>query len=163
MDESIFDQLTRSFALPSRRAVFSALGAAIVPALFAQDGSDDAHATPKRGKRRQDAAAVRATGKKGKKKGKKKKKKKKGGKGREPVCTEELGSEAACEPLKPLCWLDGASCTSDLPCCGCCDEGGTCQHGDTIQACGGPMGGICDICVDHPQMVCQDRSCCIPT
>src|SRR5687767_5201106 len=41
MDESTFDHLIRSFALPSRRAVFSALGAALVPALFA-DGDEDA-------------------------------------------------------------------------------------------------------------------------
>jgi hypothetical protein len=160
MDDSAFDKLTRSFALPSRRAIFSALGAALFPALF-DDGGEDARAKPKRGRsgnRGHDADAVQASGKKGKKKGKgKKKKKKKGGGGQAPPDEANF--------VRPSCTRDGLGCAAGEglygPCCGCCSEGGTCQPGTTTAACG-LVGASCDICVDRAGMICQNRRCCIP-
>ena len=123
MDDSTFDTLTRSFAVPSRRAVFTALGAALFPVLFAQDGNEDALAKPKRGRRRNhghDADAVQASGK-GKKKGKKKKKKKTGGGGQAPPQDDFSGGTPAC--------LAGT-------CAGCCDAAGNCLAGRDQTACG---------------------------
>jgi hypothetical protein len=136
MDDSTFDQLTRSFALPSRRAVFSALSAALLPALFAQVGEEDALAKAKGGRRRQDAAAVQASGK-GKKKKKKKKKKGKGGGKRDN---------------------DGANVTLQcaLTCLGCC-VGGVCHDGTDNALCGNE-GEPCQDCTTEGKR-CHLQTC----
>ena len=143
MDDSTFDQLTRTFAVPSRRALFSALGAALFPALFAHDG-DDALAKPKRSRgrnHRQDADAVQARGKGNDKKGKRKDNKGKG--------NDKKGKRNDKKKKKKTCFDK---------CNGCCDAAGQCAPGNTNTACG-TAGYPCDNCAEQG-LVCREEQTC---
>jgi hypothetical protein len=173
MDDSTFDNLTRSFAVPSRRAVFAALGAALFPALFAQDGDEDALAEPKHGRRRrQDAVVAQASGK-GKKGGKKKGKGKKGkgktggNKKRNVKCQgANCQKKRTCLGNRESCLLNPGKCCSGLVCCGhsgefvcipaseeCCAKHGVNCDPDDDHCCKGlccTQEGIC-----QPELRCQ--------
>jgi hypothetical protein len=80
------------------------------------------------------------------------------------------GCGGACENLCPpntVCNTDGAACLCTAQSCpnGCCANGlgnpGTCETGNTNQACGRP-GAACQTCTGQEQ--CQSGRCvCIPT
>ena len=77
MDETDFDALTRSFGVPSRRALLAALGTALGAALFG-DAAEETQATRRKrqhAKTRHRAADERVAAERRKKKNKKKKKK----------------------------------------------------------------------------------------
>jgi hypothetical protein len=165
MDESTFDALTRSFAVPSRRAVFSALGAALFPALFDRDEAEDALAKPKRGNRRRDADAVQASGKSKKKgKGKKKKKKKGGGGNASPPDAANVVTCPANDVQRP-CDITGECCPWTRICCGptCCGTGQECIANRCVDRCDegqtrcNGAGQCCDLGAGN---MCAGDDCC---
>ena len=149
MGSSRFDDLTRSFTLPSRRSVVSALAAAVLTALIDRENAD-ALAKRKRHKqkhRRQGADAVRASGR-GKMKGRKKNKKR---------SAPTPATNVPPPPLSPACPAGqkacGDGCIANDACCAACGQGTTCRNGQCVATCVQPTD--CPV----PTRACAQPTC----
>jgi hypothetical protein len=145
MDDSHFDHLARSLAVPSRRSLLASLATAIGAALFGEDGAEDAAAKRKHHKHRHQTKQRHRTSRDGlgaERRKKKKKKKKKTG-------TQPGQSGPSSVGCTPTC--AGRACGDQDGCGGSCQSGSclngqVCQNGQCVHSCavGTPCGpGSC--------------------
>ena len=154
MDDTHFDALTRSLAVPSRRSLFAAIATALGAALFGDEAADDALAKSKRTKRqraeakrrRRDAGRDRLAAE-GRKKRKKKKKKK-------PTATVPPPGPGTTSPppdCTPTC--AGKFCGAPDGCGGICQSGWCpgeqlCQSGRCVTVCDAGLTLCDDQCIN---------------
>jgi hypothetical protein len=163
MEDSHFDGLTRSLAVPSRRSLLAVLATAIGAALFGEDGTEDVAAKRKqRHRTKRPRSSRHGLDAERRKKKNKKKNKKKLTPPASPTCTPTCAGKACGDP--DGC---GGSCQT-----GTCPGGQACQLGQCVDSC--EVGTLCGpgsciqgfptlrefhVCDSHGNCIKQMESC----